>query len=196
MLLAVPAGSTEDFRAPFRPLGPVTTAIPLVLALKPKFVLARTPTTVVAVRVPLTFAKDTSGDGSSFGSFGAGLLVDHYFGARGRIGLHAGFLVTGVFGDFSFDGDDDFTIGRGAGFELDVGASFGVSNAVKLILEAQIFAGAGDGGFKVSDVALINYGVRIGGPGFAGDLGFIRPVGVDTDPLLLGIPYVAISARF
>lgn len=199
IFVGVTYGFTEDIQASLSTLVPITTDIPLVLALQPKFVLARTPKTVVAVRVPLTFAKDTTGNGSSFGSFGAGLLVDQYFGPRGRIGLHAGLLVTGVFGDFNFDGDGDssgMTIGDGAGFELDLGASFGVSEAVKLILEAQVFAAAGDGGFKVADAALINYGVRIGGRGFAGDLGFIRPIGVDTDPLLLGIPYVAISARF
>ena len=199
VFLGVTYGFTNDIQMSLSTLLPVTTDIPLVLALQPKFVIARTPETVVALRVPFTYVKDTSGNGSSAGFLGAGLLVDHYFGPSGRIGLHAGLLVAGVFGDFDFDagGDGDgLSLADGAAFELDLGASFGVSNSVKLILEGQIFAAAGDGGFEVADVVLINYGVRIHGSGLAGDLGFIRPIGIDTDPLLLGIPYVAISARF
>jgi len=197
VFLGVTYGFTDDIQLSLSTLLPVTTDIPLVLALQPKFVIARTPETVVALRVPFTYLQDTSGDGSALGFLGAGLLVDHYFGPSGRIGLHAGLLVAGVFGNFNFtNSGDGLSFADGAGFQLDLGASFGVSNSVKLILEGQIFAAAGDGGFEVGDVVLINYGVRIHGGGLAGDLGFIRPIGVDTDPLFLGIPYAAISARF
>lgn len=204
VFLGVTYGFTDDIQVSLSTLLPIVEDIPLVLALQPKFVLARTPETVVALRVPFTYINDLSSDSNSVGTLGAGVVVDHYFGPTGRIGLHAGLLVTGVFGDFNFsdedeDGNDDsdsVAFADGAGFELDLGASFGVSNAVKIILEGQIFAAAGDGGFEVGEVVLINYGVRIHGSGFAGDLGFIRPVGnVDTG-LILGLPYVAISARF
>jgi len=203
VFLGLTYGFSDDIQVSLSTLLPVVEDIPLVLALQPKFVLARTPETVVALRVPFTYVNDLSSNSNSAGTLGAGLVVDHYFGPTGRIGLHAGLLVTGVFGDFTFsdgnnDGADDSDrvgFANGAVFELDLGASFGVSNAVKIIVEGQIFAAAGEGGFEVADVVLINYGVRIHGSGLAGDLGFVRPIGIDSS-LILGVPYVAISARF
>jgi len=194
VFIGVTYGFTDDIQASLSTLLPVTTDIPLVLALQPKFVLARTDTTVVALRVPLTFVTGTDGEGS-IGTFGAGALVDHYLDPRGRIALHGGLLVSSAFGS-PFDLSDAFDLAQGAIFELDLGASLGVSRVVKLLLEVQTFAALGTGGFEVAHAVLVNYGLRLHGDSLAGDLGFIRPIGVDTDPLLLGIPYLALSSRF
>lgn len=183
-------GFTDDIQVSLSTLLPVTSDIPLVLAFQPKFVLVRSDDTVVSLRTPLAFA---SSDGDTAGVIGAGVLLDQYLDKDGRFALHAGFLVAGAFGVFDSGG---FDFGDGALFELDLGASLGVASILKIILEVQLAAVASEDGFEIADVALVNYGVRFFSGSIAGDLGFTYPVGGDVDDLLLGIPYLAFSARF
>lgn len=188
-------GFTDDIQASFSTLVPVTTDVPLVLAIQPKFVLARTPEMVVSLRTPVTIVHSfDSGDGT-LGTFGAGILLDRRLDAEGRIALHAGLLASGAFGA-GFDSIDGFTIGKGAFFELDLGMTFSLSNLVSLLIEVQSFAAVTSDGFDVADGVLLNYGIRFHSGSIAGDLGFIRPIGIEDSGFLLGVPYLAFSARF
>lgn len=189
-------GFTDDIQASLSTLIPVTTDIPLVLAIQPKFVLARTPDLVLSLRTPVTivssFEEDVDG---TAGTVGAGLLLDYRLDAEGRFAFHAGLLASGLFGA-GFDSVDGFTFAEGAVFELDVGMTFSLSNLVTLLVEVQSFAAAGSGGFDVADGVLLNYGIRFHSGSIAGDLGFIRPIGTGDDNFFLGVPYLAFSARF
>lgn len=190
VFLGLTYGFTDDIQVSLSTLLPITTEIPLVLALQPKFVLMRSDDTVVSLRTPLAIANS---DGETLGVLGAGVLLDQYLDRDGRFALHAGLLVAGAFGDFS---SSDFEIAEGALFELDLGASLAVASILKIIIEVQLAAGVTKDGFELADGALVNYGVRFFSGGIAGDLGFTYPVGVDVDELVLGIPYLAFSARF
>jgi len=191
IFLGVTYGFTDTIQASLSTLLPIVEDIPLVLALQPKFVLMRTADTVLSLRTPLTF---TSSDGETAFTFGAGVVLDQRLDDAGRFALHAGLLATGVAGSIVSLGDD-VDVAEGAVLELDVGVTLGVASMVKIIVELQGFAAISDAGFEVVDAALLNYGVRFHGGSLAGDIGFIRPIGVDSD-LILGVPYLAFSARF
>jgi len=188
-------GFTDDIQASFSTLLPVTEDVPLVLAIQPKFVLARTPEMVVALRTPVTIVNSFDSDGGLLGTFGAGILIDYRLDAQGRFAFHGGILASGVFGA-GFDSIDGFEVGKGAFFEFDLGFTFSLSNLVTLLVEMQSFAAAGEGGFDVADGVLLNYGIRFHSGSIAGDLGFIRPIGIEDSGFLLGVPYLAFSARF
>jgi len=188
-------GFSDDIQASFSTLLPITADIPLVLAIQPKFVLHRSPDTIVSLRTPVTLTSDLDGDDNeTVVTFGAGVVVDQRLDDAGRFAVHAGLLASGALGSgFSFTSGIDVV--EGAFFEIDLGVSLGLAQIVKVIVEAQAFAVVSDAGFEFVDVVLLNYGVRFHSGSLAGDLGFIRPIGVDSD-LILGVPYLAFSARF
>jgi hypothetical protein len=95
--------------------------------------------------------------------------------------------------------DTGITISEGALLQLDAGFTAGLTDLVKVLVEAKMLAAYADGKFEVADAVLLNYGVRFHGKSLAADLGFLRPFvkGQDNDgPFVLGLPFVSFSYRF
>jgi hypothetical protein len=147
---------------------------------------------VAAIRGNVFMGVET-GSGVFGGIASAGPFVDYYLDARGRLALHGGLTVGGMFGG---ELGTDLGFGRGLLMTLEAGFSAAVTNNVKVLIEAQAFGVLGSNGFAFADATLVNYGVRFFGEDLAVDLAFIRPVGVALEPLVLGVPYVTFSARF
>ncbi|MCC6620173.1 MAG: hypothetical protein IT385_02900 [Deltaproteobacteria bacterium] len=189
-------GFTDDIQASISTLLPIVEDIPLFIAIQPKFVLMRSPETIVSLRTPVTIGSSFDSDAEgTIVTFGAGVLVDQRLDAAGRFAMHAGLLASGAAGG-GFDLTSDFEAADGAFFELDLGVTLGVASILKLLFEVQALAVVSEDGFEFADFVLFNYGVRFFSGSIAGDLGFIRPIGIDTDELILGVPYLAFSARF
>ncbi len=186
-------GFTDDIQASFSTLMPIVADIPLVLVAQAKFVVHRTNNTVVALRAPLMFASENDLSGGA-GGFGAGVVMDHRFDKEGRYTLHGGLLVSGALVAGS-SVTDDILVGDGAVISADLGLSLAFKDSFSLIFEGQAFAAVTGEGFDFLDLGTFSYGVRFHSGTIAGDIGFVRPIGVDTDPLILGIPYLAFSAR-
>ncbi|MFO0751631.1 MAG: hypothetical protein U1F43_39090 [Myxococcota bacterium] len=192
LFLGLTYAPSDDFEIALTTSLPVAEGFPILLSLAPKYVFYRSPDTVVAVRGLLWYGS-TLGEDDSLGSFSAGIVIDQYLDQRGRFALHASLSAGGAFGSFD---SSELTVASGALFELDLGVTLGVASVAKLLVEAQIFAGKTDDAFRVAPVVLLNYGIRFHGKGLAADLGFIRPVGDVESDLILGLPFVAFSARF
>jgi hypothetical protein len=185
-------GFSPDAQLSVTTLLPITSDIPLVLGLSPKFVVDRGANHVVAVRANLLMGFETT-SGVGGGIVSTGPYVDYYLDRRGRVAVHGGLTVGGVFGG---EFGTDLGFARGLVLTFDAGFSAAVSDSVKIILEGQAFGLLSGAGFNVLDTTLFNYGVRFYGEDLAVDLAFVRPLAVDIEPLLLGVPYVTFSARF
>lgn len=190
--LGVSYAPTEDFEIALSTALPVAEGFPIFLSLAPKYVFYRAPDTVVAVRGTFWYGS-VVGEDDSIGAFNVGVLLDQYLDHDGRFALHASLSAGSVFGVFD---SDDFELADGALFQLDLGITLGVAQVAKLLVEAQIFAASTKDGFEVAPVVLLNYGIRFHGKTLAADLGFIRPIGDVDSGLILGLPFVAFSARF
>jgi hypothetical protein len=166
--------------------------IPFVLLLSGKFVLLRSERTIVSVQPSVNFLRS---EGNTVGTFGAQILTDYIVddGARFVVGVNAG--VNGVFGSVE---DDDFDVASGAAFLLSGHASFRFARPAKLLVEVITPATLGGGEFSFHEQGtVLNYGVRFFGESIAVDLAFVRPLDPDaSSALVLGIPWVAFSARF
>jgi hypothetical protein len=131
--------------------------------------------------------------GAVGGIASAGPYVDYYLDPRGRFALHGGLTVGGIFGGTV---GSDFGFGQGLLLTIDAGFSAAVKRNLKFIVETQVFGVASRSGFILADTTILNYGLRFHGPDLAVDLAFLRPLGADTGPLVMGVPYVTFSARF
>ncbi len=191
--LGVTYGITDDIQVSGTTFLPITTDIPLLGLFQGKFVLHRGERVTVSARANLNVIAPQEVD-DFVGTFGGGLMVDYYLDDSGRFALHGGFGANAVFGSL---GDSAIELANGAAISLELGASAALGNSVKLIFDALIPAASTDQGFEVATFGLVTYGVRFFGESLAADLGFLRPVGdIDLDGFVLGIPYVAFSARF
>jgi hypothetical protein len=183
-------GFTDDFQLSVSTLLPIVSEMPLVLSVAPKLVLWRGHSTTLAAQVQ-SFIISVDGETAGLGS--AGLAVDQYLDGDGRLILHGGLQAGKFFGTT----DSGINLSEGALAQLDVGITAGLTDLIKVLLEAKIFAGFDGEEFKVANVVLVNYGVRFHGQTLAADLGFLKPVGEDSnDDFVLGLPFVSFSARF
>jgi|GEM_PF-1437929 len=195
-LIGVTYGFTEDFQLSLTTMLPVFESTPFILALAPKYVVSRSDSVVVALRSNIWFGTDI-GRGNGLGLISVGPAVDVYFDDAGRFAFHGALSIGGVFGDGFNSGSGGFGFADGALIGLDVGFSLGLSRAFKLIIEGQFFSGYGSRGFRVAEMALVNYGVRFHNDTLAVDLAFIRPIGdFDVGGLVMGIPFVSFSSRW
>jgi hypothetical protein len=186
-------GFTDTIQASISTLMPIVTDMPFVVAAQPKFVVQRTENTVVAIRAPLFWLSDSDLSGGA-GAFGAGVVMDHRFDPEGRYTLHGGLLVSGAL-LASSSLSDDIEVGDGAIISLDLGTSLAFTEGFSMLIEGQAFAAITNEGFDLVDAGLLSYGVRFHSGKIAGDIGFVRPLGVDAGDFLLGLPYLAFSAR-
>jgi hypothetical protein len=71
-----------------------------------------------------------------------------------------------------------------------------ISEHAKFLLEAVSAALHDEDGFDGAPGFLLNYGIRFHGHNFAGDVGFMRPVGFDDDgEIAMGLPFVNFTYR-
>lgn len=192
-LLGISYAPTDDLEIALTTSLPIADGMPFVGSLAPKYVFYRTADTAIAVR-GIVWYGTVLGESSSIGSFSVGLHLDQYLDHAGRFGLHAALSGGTAFGP-GFD-SSDLQLASGALFQLDLGFTAGVANVAKLLVEAQIFAAKTSDEFRVAPIVLLNYGIRFHGKGLAADLGFVRPIGDVESGLILGLPFVAFSARF
>jgi hypothetical protein len=191
-LIGATYGISDDFQISATTLLPIFKNLPFVFALAPKFVVNRGAQHALAIRGDVWVGVD--GD-TTLGRVSVGPVLDYFFDRQGRFALHAGLNIGGVFG--GIDGSGGISFAEGLLIGLDLGFTLGVAKGFKLIVEGQVFAGYSAAGFNVAEVALVNYGVRFHGESLAVDLTFLRPVGdFDVGPLVMGVPFVAFSARF
>lgn len=194
-LLGATYGFSDDFQISATTLLPIFEDIPFVFALAPKFVVNRGQQHALAIRGDVWIGTSTGDDGTTLGRVSVGPVFDYFFDRQGRYAFHAGLNIGGIFG--GIDGSGGISFAEGLLIGLDLGFTLGVARGFKLIVEGQLFAGYSAAGFTVAEVALLNYGVRFHGADLAVDLTFLRPVGdVDPGPLVMGLPFVAFSARF
>ncbi len=190
-LIGATYGFSDDFQLSATTLLPIIEDIPFVFALAPKYVVARGDQFALALRGDVWVGARS---GTTLGRASVGPVFDYYFDRQGRYAFHAGLNIGGVFGGFDNSG---ISFAEGLLIGLDLGFTLGVAKGFKLIVEGQLFAGYSAAGFNVAEVALLNYGVRFHGRDLAVDLTFLRPIGdVDVGPLVMGVPFVAFSARF
>jgi len=194
-LLGVTYGVSDDFQLSFTTSLPVVEDMPLLLSLAGKWAFYRTPTTVLAARVLVAWESILGDSDEGIGVVTGSFFFDNYLDADGRFALHGGISIGGAFGTGFDSGGIQFADGALIGIEL--GFTLGLADSFKLYVEGQIPAASVNGNFEFAPFGLVNYGVRFHGHTISGDIGFIRPVGEDIDdPFILGLPFVALSARF
>ena len=198
--LGVSYAFTEEFQATVTTLLPVVSDMPTVLISQGKYVVSRSDRSVIAVTGNFNYFADSldvdSDDDddvdASLMTFGPGVLADMFLDDGGKFAVHGGLNISGVAG-----GSSDLNVADGALIMLDFGFSLRASSSIKIALEGKLPAAYHDGEIEVADAVLLLYGVRFHGSSLAADLAFMRPFGdVDTGDLVLGIPYVAFTARF
>src|SRR5262249_33014466 len=70
-----------------------------------------------------------------------------------------------------------------------------VSQHLKLLAEVDSASSIAQGSWNNAGDALVGYGVRFFDAKLAGDVGFLRRVGVGSTNLLLGVPFVNFTVR-
>jgi hypothetical protein len=120
--------------------------------------------------------------------------MDHRFDREGRYTLHGGLLVSGAL-VAGANVVDEVDFGDGVIISADLGVTLALKDSFSILLEGQTFAAINREGFDFLDFGLLSYGVRFHSGTIAGDIGFIRLVGIDSGPFFLGLPYLAFSAR-
>jgi hypothetical protein len=196
LLLGVSGGLTDNVQLSLTTLLPVVSDMPIVLLFQGKYAFYRDEMTTVAVRGNLSYLAsepdEDEGD-ASVTLFGGAVAVDRFLDDAGRFAVHGALQFQGAMG--SFEGDVD--VADGVIIGLETGLTGRVSKRFKILVDVLLPASYSDGDFELADAALFSYGVRFHGEDLAADLGFIRPLGdVDTGKLVLGVPWVAFTARF
>lgn len=195
LFLGVSGGLTDDLQLSLTTLLPVVSEMPIMLLFQGKYAFYRDEMTTVAVRGNFSYlaSNDDEIDDASVTLFGGAVAVDRFLDDGGRFAVHGALQLQGAIG--SFDGDVD--VADGVVIGLETGLTGRVSKRFKILVDVLLPAAYSDGDFEVADAALFSYGVRFHGEDLAADLGFIRPLGdVDTGDLVLGLPWVAFTARF
>lgn len=185
-------GITDNIEASLTTLLPVFSNLPVAVAPQLKWALYRSDQQVLSARLNMTYLSDHENDASG-GTFAGGISHDLYFDEQGRYAMHTGLDAGGVFGKV----DEDWKMGDGAFFIMNVGLSAQVADYMKVMVEAAVPAIYADDQFEMSDIVNVTYGMRFFGDDLAADLGFLRPVGEDMSDsgLAMGFPYVAFTAR-
>jgi len=191
-LAGISYGVTDNFEITMSTLLPVVKNMPIVLAPQMKWVFARTDQQVFGARVNLTYATMLDSDAGG-GTISGGLSHDLYFDTQGRYAMHSGIDVGGVFGTVN----EDWQMGEGVIIAANLGFSAQVSDYMKVMVEGVVPAIYANNEFHLSEVVNVTYGTRFFSDGLAVDLGFIRPLGegMDDSDLVMGLPYVAFTAR-
>lgn len=195
LVFRVSYGVTDDLQLSVTTSAPIPP-LPITGLLTARYVAARDDAYVLAVRA-MAGAMTTSWRdlGYGMGAFGAGPLLDVYFDDAQRFALHSGILIGDDF-HVGFDDGDGPSLGSGMLILFEAGLSFAVSDQVKLLVETQwITDFKFRTGFDRVNLGMVNYGVRLHTPGFAFDLGMMRPIGdLNLSGWVLGYPFIAFTA--
>jgi hypothetical protein len=145
-----------------------------------------------ALQGTMTYVDDgeegESDDGGALALSG-GALASFCLDGPCRSALHAS--VTGVVPVAENTSSSDFAVIYSAG------ATIKIAKHVKLLGEVTS-AGINDSndGFDGADGALLSYGVRFFSDSVAGDVGFVKPLGLDDDDdLVAGFPFINFTFR-
>ena len=189
-------GITDDLQLSATTLLPVVEEIPLVAAVSAKYRLIARDHLVFSIQPGVNVIHD---DGDTFGTFGFQLLLDYVVDQDGDLVLSLAESTQFGFGSFEFG---ESGVADGAVLTFGVGASWRVAEIVKLLAELVFptvvsWADIGDSFYILEEAFLFNYGVRFFGESIAVDLTFLRPLHPDaSESFVMGIPYLAFSARF
>ncbi len=198
LFLGVSGGITDSLELSLTSLLPVVSEMPTVLLFQGKYAFFRNDRTTISARGNFSYFGETvdTGEGNHTAHallFGAGVAIDHFVDEGGKFALHAALAAQGVSGDV----DGDLSLGSGALISMEAGLTGRVSKRLKLLVDVLLPAAYSHSKLSIAEAALFTYGVRFHGEDLAADLGFMRPIGnVDTGSLVMGIPWVAFSARF
>ena len=184
----------EDFQFSVHTLPPIATDMPLILWASGKYILTRDSDSVMSVVLDSVYTKDGDVNG---GVFRLGLSGDHFVGAKGRTSVHWNFSFLGGLGDASIlnELDGQFFIGA-------AGVVHRISKKFSLLAETWLFGAHRDGEFYTTldmdgtTFLPLVYGARFTSESLSAEVLFIKPVGVDSGPLVLGIPYIALGYRW
>jgi hypothetical protein len=194
VFLGITYAPTEEFQFSVHTLPPIAAGIPLVLFMSGKYIVNRSATSVMSVVLDTSYVSE---EGNGGGIFRLGMSGDHFMGAEGKTSLHWNLSLLGGLGeaDFINDFDGQFFIGA-------VGVTHRVSKKFALVLESYVF-GAQQGGDLVSTLNInghvllpVFYGARFTSKSLSAELLFFKPIGVDTGPLVMGVPYLAFGYRW
>ena len=187
---------SDDAQATVNFLMPITTEWPIFILSNAKFVVTRTQNLTLALQGELSYQAQ---DDDSGGSFGGVVLVDYYlsprFSVHGQMGINT--IWAGDTRDDGGEGGFDIDAGSFGLFRMVGGASYALSDLVRLNTEVVIPGAYADGDFELVEKAtLIFYGARFAGKSISADLGFTRPLVEDAGELVMGVPWVSFAARF
>jgi hypothetical protein len=194
VLAGVSYGITDDVQITLTTLLPIVEQMPVVLSPQVKWALLRTDNQILTAKFNVNYATSTNSDDNiSGGTISGGLSHDLYFDNEGRYAMFSGIDIGGVFGKV----DSSWQMGEGMIMAANLGFSAQVSDFLKVMVEGVVPAYYADDTIQVSEVVNMTYGLRFFGDDLAADLGFIRPFGKDVDDmgLVMGLPYVAFTAR-
>jgi hypothetical protein len=197
VFLGVSGGVTDKLELSLTTLLPIVDEMPVLLMAQGKYAFFRNERTTVSARFNLTYASADSSDSDSetarATAFGGGVAIDHFVDQGGRFAVHGALAINGIAGGIG----GSMEVGDGAVIYLEGGATFRAFSSFKLLVDLLLPALIDGDGVDFASVALFTYGMRFHGPNLAADLGFMRPVGdADTSDLVLGLPWVAFTARF
>lgn len=192
IFLTLAYGATDRLQISLTTILPLVEGQPFFLWLTGKYAVYRSDTLVFS---PLMSFDFFTAEGENALLWTVGAMVDFILGDRGQ-----GAISLGLFGSFllaspASDAADLDTFDNSA-LMLNTSFTWEVAKIVKLLLEVDIPAAIADGEFDIAEGVLINYGVRFFNDMFAGDIGFIRPVGGDSGDFILGLPVGTFTVRF
>jgi hypothetical protein len=189
---------SDDAQATVNFLMPITKDWPIFMLSNAKFVVTRTQNLTLALQGELSYQSQNEDSG---GSLGGVVLVDYYlsprFSVHGQMGINTVWADDARDDDGLSDGWFDIDAGSFGLFRMVGGASYALSDLVRLNTEVVIPGGYADGEFElVEEATLIFYGARFAGKNISADLGFTRPLVEDAGELVMGVPWVSFAASF
>jgi hypothetical protein len=199
-LMGLSYGVTDDLQLTATTLVPITTDMPLFLLTSAKYRAVQSGKLRVSLIGSLGIFNDDPvfDDGDSDTVDEDVTVFSLTGGAAATICLtddcHSTANATVTFSKGFADGESSDGVGVIYGGSLIARTS----KHTKLVVEVASGAGMADGDVENIDGALVNYGVRFFSGNIAGDVGFIRPVGGDSedgDGFLFGLPFVTFTYR-
>jgi hypothetical protein len=175
-------GFTDRFQGSVTVLPPYVDDLPLIVTLSAKGQVVRAGQIHLALQGSATVG---SGDNSSAAVFSGGTL----FSACTSDDC-ASLVTLGLTALISSESEDYILAYSGSLTQK-------ISEHAKLLIEAVSAAyHDDDSGYHGAPGFLLNYGVRLHGHNFAGDIGFMRPVGFEDDgDIAMGLPFVNFTYR-
>jgi hypothetical protein len=194
VFMGITHSPSKNFQFSVHTLPPIASGMPLVLFMSGKYIVSRGANSVMSAVLDVSYVSE-SGHGG--GIFRVGMSGDHFMGAEGRTSVHWNFSLLGGLGDASaineFDGQ--FFVGG-------VGVTHRMSRKFSLIAEGYVFGAHSKGEFVTSlDIdghmlIPLFYGARFTSNSLSAEVLFMKPIGVETGPLIMGIPYLAFGYRW